>query len=405
MVHQIQSYLMGVNLYLLYLMAVPALGAVVFTGGIKRSFEGSPALCWTLFAGWMLLATPFSTWPGGSFGLFLDYIRTDLPVLFVIAGLTLNWRDFKVLMTVIAAAAAINVLSSRIFQGTDSFGGRVGLQIGTVGNPNDYAAHLLLVLPFLLWFILTPRWFVLRILATLPFAYGLYLILATASRGAAIGLACAALLFFLWGTGRQRTAMILIGPIALAALAVAVPGDALKRIRSFSFSDAGESPESDASVSAEALESTAAREYLLKTSLLYMVENPLFGVGPGQFATFEGTHNKVIGDHGSWHGTHNTFTQAASECGIPAGLIFLAGIVTTFRLIRSVWSEARSRTDCDDIRIAAACLLVACSAFCIAITFVNFAYFFYLPAMAGFAIALSRCAREEFRIRSSALAR
>jgi hypothetical protein len=39
-------------------------------------------------------------------------------------------------------------------------------------------------------------------------------------------------------------------------------------------------------------------------------------------------------------------------------------------------------------------------AFCTAIAFVNFAYFFYLPAMAGLAIAMSKAAQVEFQSRS-----
>ncbi|HXJ39248.1 MAG TPA: O-antigen ligase family protein [Bryobacteraceae bacterium] len=395
MLHQIQSMLMGVNLYLLYFFAVPALAAVVFTGGIQRAFRGRPAIYWTGFAVCIFLAAPFSTWPGGSVTLLMDYFRTSLPVMFVIAGLVTTWRDCKGIMSVIAASAAINVLSARLFQGDDKFGGRVGLSLGTVANPNDYAGHLLLVLPFLVWVLLSSKSFVLRIGAGVAFSYGIYLILGTASRGAVIGLAIGGLVFFVTGTARQRFVVAIALPVGVAVLLSTVSGSALRRITSFTAADANVYAEG-----AEALESSASREYLLKTSLLYIVQHPVFGVGPGQFKTYEGTHNTFIGGHGEWHDTHNAYTQAASECGIPAFLFFLAGIVSTFRLMIGTRRVARLQPGCQDLVTATNCAIVGFSAFCTAIIFLNFAYFFYLPAMGGFAVALATGAKDELRSRA-----
>ncbi len=397
MLHQIQTYLMGVNLYFLYIVGIPAVFGLVFSGGVKRAFERSPVFYWCAFFVWMTLAIPFSYWKGGSFGLVETYVRTVLPTMFIIAGVTRNWRDFKFLMATIAAAAVVNVFSARLFSGDDQFGGRAGLELGTVSNPNDYAAHLLLVLAFLLWFILVSKSFVLRLCASAVFAFGVYLIVASASRGAVLALVGGTLLFFLLGTKRQRIALGLLAPIAVGALLISVPESALQRVRSYS--------SSDESASAEALESSAIREYLLKTSLEYIVQHPLFGIGPGQFKTYEGTTNKLVGDHGEWKDTHNSYTQATSEAGLPAGLFFLAGIISTFKIFHSTWRKARARPDCRDIEVAAACLIVGYGAFCMALTFVNFAYFFYMPAMAGFAVALSRCAGQEFQTRNGSSAR
>jgi hypothetical protein len=45
--------------------------------------------------------------------------------------------------------------------------------------------------------------------------------------------------------------------------------------------------------------------------------------------------------------------------------------------------------------------MLAMTAYCIATTFLNFAYFFYLPAISSLAIAVSNAARVEFARRSS----
>ena len=144
------------------------------------------------------------------------------------------------------------------------------------------------------------------------------------------------------------------------------------------------------------------RRYLLEKSILYTLQFPVFGVGMAQFGVYEGEHNQVVGTHGYWHEAHNTYTQISSECGIPALVLFIAGIVSTFLLVNRVYRQARKRPECEDIRIATFCIMLAMTTYCTAITFVNFGYFFYLPAMSSLAIAVYRAAQDEFASRSSA---
>jgi hypothetical protein len=80
--------------------------------------------------------------------------------------------------------------------------------------------------------------------------------------------------------------------------------------------------------------------------------------------------------------------------------LYIAGIVSTFLLLNRTLRQARNRPECADIRAAVFCVSLALVAFCTAIAFVNFAYFFYLPAMAGLAIAMSKAAQIEFHSRS-----
>ena len=398
MLHQIQSMLMHVNLRLLYLVGIPALLGVLVAGGIRRTFRGRPAVYWTAFAVWMVLATPFSSWIGGSASFVLVYLRTNIVMLFVVAGLAVTWRECRQLMYVIGASAVINALAARLFQSEETAAaGRLSLDVGTIANSNDYAAHMLLVIPFLLWIGLSSRWMAVRLAACLGVAYGIFIILDTGSRGGTIGL-CAGLLFFLWrGTARQRIALLALGPVALVALLALVPGKTLERIRTIT----ADTRNGDQ----EAIMSSESRQYLLRKSVLYALEHPLFGVGPGQFASYEGRHNIVVGTHGLWHEAHNSFTQAASECGIPALVFFLAGIVSTWRLLSATCREASRRPDCRDIQTTTFCIMLAMAGFLAAITFLNFAYFFYLPALAGLAIATHHAAREQFRSRAGARGR
>ena len=60
------NQLIGTNLYILYLIAPPAVAGVLLTGAVRRALRGSPARHWMAFYVWMVLATGFSSWIGGS---------------------------------------------------------------------------------------------------------------------------------------------------------------------------------------------------------------------------------------------------------------------------------------------------------------------------------------------------
>jgi hypothetical protein len=79
----------------------------------------------------------------------------------------------------------------------------------------------------------------------------------------------------------------------------------------------------------------------------------------------------------------------------------VAGILSSFWLLNSTYRKARGRPECQDIRTAAFCVMLALAGFCTAVTFLNFGYSFHLPAMAGLTVALSRAAKQEFESRSA----
>jgi O-antigen ligase len=204
----------------------------------------------------------------------------------------------------------------------------------------------------------------------------------------------AALLLFLFrATTAQRMTLIVASPLAVIGMLSAVPSRTILRITSFVVS---------ADASEEAIESRESREYLLSKSIEYTIHYPLFGVGPGQFAEYEGRNNRLGGTtHGSWHETHNTFTQVSSECGIPAFLFFLAAIISSFLLLNSTYRDVCTGEGCEDMRAMVFCVMLGMTGFCVSIFFLSFAYFYYVPALGGLAISVSCAAREELLSRNS----
>ena len=393
--HEILVVLAGAKLYLLYVFGLPALVSVLLSGGIRRVLQSRPAVYWMLFTVWIAVAIPFSVWKGGSMNLLIGYLKVGPPVLFLIAGSLTNWRQSNVMMWMLVLAAGMGLLTARLFQ--VDIGGRFSLEFGSIQNANDFAAHLLLLLPFLLWVALSSRSPILRMLSLAGMGFGFYIILRTASRGAVVALAVD-FAFFLWrATQPQRIVALLLIPVVIAILVLVVPHNALVRIQSFS----SETSSGSSNVAKEAAGSASTREYVVGKGIEYTLHHPIFGVGPGEFTDFEGSHNQTVGTHGYYLAAHNSFLQVSSECGIPGLLLFTAAIVATFRMLNATNREAR-RKGFLDISNATFCVMLALIGFTIAAAFLSLAYSFYFPALAGLAGGMSVAAKQEFVSRPAA---
>lgn len=388
-----ETFLLHVNLKLLYIFSIPAILGTVLCGGLQRSFRWSPAYYWTGFTLWMIAITPFSSWVGGSASVAFTYVRTNLIMVFFAGGLVIGWKECQTFLRTCAYGAFGTLLLARIFQ-NPKYQDRFALELGTVANPNDFACHLLLCLPFIYWAMVSTKSIVVRLLCLGGIGYGVLVIVQTASRGGLLGLIAIALCLLVWGSGVQRMALLALLPVAVAGVIAIVPQGALTRIVSFSASEQN--------ASEEALLSSQQRQYLLRKSIEYAFTHPIFGVGPGQFPNYEGTRNRYIGSHGAYHGTHNTFTQVASETGLPGLLLFTGGLLASFRIFFVAFRKARRRPDCVDIKNAMLSLMLAMIGFVVSFTFLNFAYFFYQPLLGGIAVAIKSATDAEFAERDRA---
>ena len=131
MLNEILSYVSGRNFYLLYFFGIPALFGLFVSGGIVRVLRERPAILWVCFGVWAVMAIPFSIWRGGSAHTVWAYWKTELIMMFVIGGIMRTWRECRVVMFAIAAGAAVNIFSSRLFgqvelSGRTRFGVRYG---------------------------------------------------------------------------------------------------------------------------------------------------------------------------------------------------------------------------------------------------------------------------------------
>lgn len=384
LVGEILTYVTHHNFYLLYVFGLPATIALVVSGGLARVLRRQPTILWMCFGLWAVAAIPFSLWKGGSFHAVFNYWKAELLMLFVIGGLTKTVRECKALMLTIAGAAAVSLLWTRIFLKTTDTSGRLTLEVGSISNANDFAGFLLLAVPFIVWVTMSSRSIFMRVIALGAVGYGVYVILASGSRGALVALAAELLFFAFAAKRRHRVTLWLAAPVILLVAVIALPDTVVTRLTSFTASKGA---------SREALESSQMRERLLKDAVNAAIEHPLFGIGPGQFTLYEGTVLKGNTRGTFWFGAHNSYAQAASECGIPVLIFFLAAVWSTWRLLTATGEAARQAPHLAPIANAVFCAKLSMIGFCIAIFFINFAYTFYLPAMTGIAIALASAAQ------------
>jgi len=391
--HELLSILLHVNTYLLYMVGIPAYLCLFLSGGIQRTWKWPQSRYWVGVGFWLLAGSATSMWVVNSLEIVGTYFRTELAVLFMIAGFVVTWEECRRLMNCIAWAAVVGLLAGRIFNA--SLNGRLEMTDGSMADPNDYAALLIAVLPFLLLVAMrSTRMPLVRVVALLGVLVGLYTILSTGSRGGMV----AVLVGIAYGLWRLKPAQKIMGIVALVAvgsiLLMFLPTSTRMRLATI-FADKSQATTLD---QVNAIESSEARQYLLKRSISATFEHPLFGVGVQQFENYEGITARKQGLQGNWHETHNSFTQISSEGGIPAFLFFMAGFVSTVRLMSRTYRKVRGMPATPrNIEIRQTCLVVmiALLSFATCSFFLSMAYRFYLPAFTGIAIVLARVVEHE----------
>lgn len=383
-----------VDTYLLYIVGPPAIIGAMCTGAVGRTFRHPAARMWLGFLVCMLFSLPFSSWVGGSAGAFRLYLLFSFPLLFTVGGLPVDFKEVQTTFSVIGAAGLFVIAAAGALASADS--GRVEMTSAsqTIGNSNDLASHLILIVPFLL-FIATDRRkpSLIRYSMIPAIGWALKIILGTASRGGLVAVIVSLLFVLFRAPAKQRLAALVFSAVVAVSIPLFLGGIAKTRLSTLLSGDSADA-DSSADVQAEASESKESRNYLLKQSLIYTMQHPLFGVGMAQFSNFEGKTATGEGRIGNWHETHNAFTEVSSECGVPALIFFVLGIGSAFRAVNKTYGRAR-REGYTEIANVSFCYLLSMVGFVTSIVFLANAYRFYLPAMIGLAIALSTAAERE----------
>ena len=376
----------GITVYLPIVIGVPTVLAYFFTGGLVRTLSFRPVQFYLCFALCLLASAALSSWPGGSYPVLSGFFRTQWIPMFLLTGLVYTWKDYRTAIVAVTLGGLINILTAQYMSSEDSTG-RLELDIVTLGNSNDLAAQLLMIIP-LFWaitgFNTIPKVFRWTMYAAI--GASLIVVLRTGSRGALLALIFGYLFSILRASGKKRFAVAILAPILAFSLLIFIPGVVADRLATlFSEKDAN----------SEAAQSGAGRKEILYKAIGISFQKPLFGVGPGQFGNFEGAQSKALGKQAHWNVPHNSYVQVASEVGYPALFFMLGSLLLGFKIAFNVQNEARRRGH-KELEHVAFTVMASMLCFSVAAFFLTLSFRFYFPFLVGLSASLGAVARHEF---------
>jgi O-antigen ligase len=362
----------------------------ILAGGLPGAILSRLGILFCALTVWLCFATPFGLWPGGSFETLRTYWLPSLTMFLLTASVVRTEGQIRTSMGLIATGGVILVILTFVYPG--SMAGRLTFEFGSLSNPNDLANHLLFAFPFCLLAIRTDGISLKKAIAGLGIALIWITVFRTGSRGGLITLMLAGLVIFWHATVFQKFRILILSTaIAVIALASA-PDRVLIRYRLMLGGAAEDERLRAERAMAEA--SADSRLDLLLQSLKITVQNPILGVGPGNFQLANNLDHQARGLRPPWQVSHNAFTQVSSEAGIPALLLYLAALIFTVRTSFRIYQRTRGRPELASIANMGYCLRLAAVTFTSAAFFTSIAYQYYFTTLAGLTYALDRAARH-----------
>lgn len=241
---------------------------------------------------------------------------------------------------------------------------------GSFGDPNYFALALIVCIAFTLClYRLYPEHG--RLLAGIAVVLCFNLLL-TSSRGGILGFG-AMFVMFLKGS-RKRATYITIAVGMAATLAVLIPETTVNRLLSKDRDSQG---------------STEHRMRLIKTSLRMIEDNPLTGVGYGNYKQYsikyspEETRFALI--------AHNSYLSVAAELGLPLLVLFIGLLVSSYVAINRIISIVKGNDRLENVSLS---IKIAFSGYCISIVFLTAEREKYLWLMIFLIMALTKICHQ-----------
>ncbi len=374
----VKAYISTVSWVLLPLL-------LLLSGNLFSAFRSKIGWLWLMFLAWILLATPFSVWRGGSLALLVDYVPRCWIQLFYFAAFAISVRHLHRLMLFLVASDVLLLIDC--WWGGSTLSGRLEIPDSMFfRNANDLSLQLIIALTQFVY-LLYQREVWKRALGGAGIAASLVFMLETGARGAFLALlALAAVSLAL--TKRRVRSILWAAPVVAATLLIA-PSGVFHRVTLI-----GSQPDGAAAAARDqaAIGSQTQRLALLRQSVNTALAHPLLGVGPGQFAVAASGELAREGKPAPWLGTHNSYTEVASECGIPAFLLYVSVIFLALISNLRIYRRTPDRESSGSLNALAFCLFASTLAYAVCTFFFHVAYSSYLPAIAGMSIALGQAA-------------
>lgn len=320
-----------------------------------------------------LFSIPWALSPAESRATFSDSFLKSVAMFLVIVNVVRSEKRLLHLLHLVLAAGvflsygAINAFRRGEFSVE---GYRVKGNLGAaLSDPNDTALFLVTMIPIALALMLAARGKGAKLLYGGAALFMTAAIFVTYSRGGFLALSCAGA-FFAWKM--LRRAPLATGGFVLVALVagtVLMPSNYVERLSSIFGGDTRGS--------------ASARQRLLERSVEVAAQNPLVGVGMGNFSQIS-IRGQV---------THNAYTQIAAEMGLPALAIYLAFLLAPLTRLRRIERETEAAADSapyQRLHFLALGLQASMIGFMVGSFFLSVAYYWFIYYLVGYAVSLGR---------------
>lgn len=275
-------------------------------------------LIWLLGAASMVFAAA----PQTSFEMLTDvYLKVICIFALLINVIETKERLWSLLKLVVILSSGIALGAAKSYMAGELLAGGqriVGPVSGILGNANDLATALDLLLPVALVFGLKQRG-AARAFYFVCAAALVMGIVVTFSRAGFLGLLAVSGVL-VWKLGRGRRATTLFGAVVLAGVFVlAMPSGYNQRLVSI------------VAIEEDKTGSAAEREELLKRAFSVAAHHPVLGVGMGNFPIYS-IKEKVA---------HNAYLEIAAELGLGGLLVYLLLIIRPLRSLIRIERETQ----------------------------------------------------------------
>lgn len=331
-----------------------------------------------------VLGLPFAYWRQMTFDVLTEsWLKTMIIFLLITQTMFTMDRVRRLLwvillcMFVVCGYSLVDPRSNIISEGGRLRGSTVGF---LSGNYLGLAAAV--TLPYMSVFLIRSHSFVRTMVLISTFSLVMIMVVKGASRSNMICVVIS-LVFVWWKVLRHTKRGRLMGMVfalAIVGSVLSAPGIFWDRVSTL-WTGEGVAVSDD---TRSAGESEFQRKALAIRALRYTLENPLVGLGLGNFSQRSG------GEYGAqdWKGAHNTYLQMASETGIPGFVLFLTLLWVTVRNMRRISKSPGEDSAVDELRQMASATSASFYAFMIAGFFAHLAYDFYLYYLVGISVAL-----------------
>jgi putative inorganic carbon (hco3(-)) transporter len=248
-----------------------------------------------------------------------------------------------------------------------------------LGDGNDFALSLCVMIPLVVLVALHAKGVWPKALSWVGVVILLFAIVASQSRGATLGLG--AVLIFLWLTSPRKGLTLLGLGFVVCVVLLYAPPEYYQRLHTI------------ADYKSEG--SAMGRVMAWKAGTRMALDNPVLGIGAGQFAVNFGTkyRPKEVFGNIPWVTAHSSYFLVLAELGFFGLFVFLTLVVGGFRFNQKVRSAvlARAGPDPDKTVVQTARILYLSSAsmvgFAVAGAFLSAAYYPHIFVLTGLLIS------------------